>query len=179
MTLSPTDEQLLFAFREEGSRQILDELVARHLAPVYALVRQLVRNDAVSEDLTQEVFLRMIRHLETFDGTAKLSTWLHQVALNVVRTHWTKEKRRLATSALEEEPVATGGQIELEGTAEIDAAIARLSPPLRAAIVLVCVQQMDVAEAASLEGCTANTMYSRLHEARKKLREYLPAVRVS
>lgn len=177
--MSPTDEQLLFAFRQHGDRQTLDELVARHLGRVYALVRQLVRDDVVAEDLTQEVFLRMLRHLKTFDGAAKLSTWLHQVALNVVRSHWAKEKRRPATSAIDVEPLDASGSVELDATAEIDAAIARLSPPLRTAIVLVCVQQLDISEAASLEGCTTNTMYSRLHEARKKLREYLPALRSS
>jgi RNA polymerase sigma factor (sigma-70 family) len=52
----------------------------------------------------------------------------------------------------------------------ITAALAGLSPKLRAAIVLTSLQQLDVREAAGIEGCTTATMYWRIHQARKQLR---------
>jgi RNA polymerase sigma-70 factor (ECF subfamily) len=57
--------------------------------------------------------------------------------------------------------------------AAVACALARLPEKLRAAIVLVTLEQLDPAEAARIEGCTRATIYWRLHEARKRLAEWL------
>ena len=171
--MAATDEQLIEDFHASRKRELLDELVARHLRRTYSLVRQLVCRDAVAEDLTQEVFLRMVRHLPSFQARAGFATWLHQITLNVVRSHWASEKRRSRFEPLGEEPCGHGPSDVTDTNDEIEAGLARLSPPLRSAIVLVYLQQIDVNDAAKIEGCTASTIYWRLHEARKQLRDHL------
>ena len=66
-----------------------------------------------------------------------------------------------------------GPVLQAELTTEIQAALARLPPQLRAAIVLVCMQGYAAAEAASIEDCSTDTMYWRVHEARRQLKELL------
>jgi RNA polymerase sigma factor (sigma-70 family) len=63
--------------------------------------------------------------------------------------------------------------LRAELASEVDAALADLSPRLRAAIVLTSLQHMSVSEAAQVEGCTRATMYWRIHQARKLLKRRL------
>ena len=59
------------------------ELVFREYAPrIYNLARRMLGNDADAEDVTQDVFLQVIRKLDTFRGDSQLSTWLHRVTVN-------------------------------------------------------------------------------------------------
>src|SRR5579884_170916 len=63
--------------------QVLHEYAPR----VYSLVRRMLGNDADAEDVTQEVFLRVLRNLDTFRGEAAFPTWLHRVAVNAALTY--------------------------------------------------------------------------------------------
>jgi RNA polymerase sigma-70 factor (ECF subfamily) len=177
--LTPTDEQLVAAHRASDCADALEELRGRHLGRVNALVFHMVLDEALADDLTQEVFLRVVRHLGDFRGESGFSTWIARVAMNVVYSHW-RRGRNAAVEFRSEPPDAAGPNPGPARTAlcgeledEIGAAIASLSPKLRAAIVLTTIEQMEVGEAAQVEGCSAATMYWRIHEARKQLRRRL------
>jgi RNA polymerase sigma-70 factor (ECF subfamily) len=71
------------------------------------------------------------------------------------------------------ESAPEGPVFEAELDSEIRAALSELSPKLRAAIVLTSLEELNVKEAATVEGCTAATMYWRIHQARKQLRKRL------
>jgi len=71
------------------------------------------------------------------------------------------------------EPSPEDAVLEAELDAEIRKALSELSPKLRAAIVLTTTERLDVRQAARIEGCTTATMYWRIHQARKKLRQRL------
>jgi len=160
----------------EGS---LDELVSRHITKVRAIVFPMVLDDAVADDLTQEAFLRAVRGLSSFDGRSRFTTWLYRVAMNVVYSHLDRCGRSPVvfraevpeTSTGESRPERAAVQNELEQ--DIEAALAALSPKLRAAIVLTCLEGKSASEAADIERCSTATMYGRVHEARKQLRERL------
>ena len=171
-----TDLELIQAFRG-GDRVAADELVRRHLARVRNLVYQLVLNNDATDDLTQDVFARALRGLETFRGQSSVATWLHRIALNVAY-QFLRQTHRRGTSKLTESidgamAAPDARLIELEGNDRVATALGRLTPSLRAAIVLTAMQGLSAIEAAEIEECSVGTMYWRVHEARRRLRDDL------
>jgi len=146
----------------------------------------MVFDQAAADDLTQEVFMRAFSSLATFSGRSRFSTWLYRVALNTTYTFLTREKRSpvdyradLPETIQGRNPEPGDAAIHAELESAVETALGNLSPRLRAAIVLTSLQQMEVKQAAKIEGCTTATMYWRIHEARKQLRrqlqEHLPS----
>ena len=173
------DEELIAAYRDSLSSEVLDELLRRHVGRVRALLFQMVLDDGAADDLTQEVFLRVVRHLPTFDGRARFSTWLYRVAMNTCHSYLEREGR-LRIEFREELPERCGAGsgpaqavLDAELQREIETALAGLPPGLRAAIVLTAVQGLEPKEAARIENCSTATMYWRVHQARKRLAERL------
>jgi RNA polymerase sigma-70 factor (ECF subfamily) len=119
-----------------------------------------------------------LRGLGGFDGRSKFATWLARVALNTTYSFLRGRGRspvdyRAAVPEPQGLAPPDGPALEAEQHARIEAALAGLSPKLRAAVVLVDLGGTEVKEAARIEGCTAATMYWRIHEARKRLRRKL------
>ena len=174
--MSESDEQLVAAWRQSGDRGALDALARRHVATVRRMIHSMTLDDALADDLAQEVMLRALRGLPSFGGRAKFTTWLYRIAMNTVRG----ARDRLRRSPIDGRvPLPTGTACGAEAAAarleraETDGAVGRalaaLPPKLRAAIVLVTIEGLDPAAAARIEGCTRATIYWRLHEARKRL----------
>ena len=139
----------------------------------------MVMNDEVADDLTQDVFLRVVRGLERFEGRSQFSTWLFRIAMNTVRSHFAK-RTRFVQSDNELLEFTTGSTaspacavLQSELVTEIQKAMTALAPKLRAAIVLVCVEGMPSKDAAEIENCSIDTMYWRVHEARRQLKKLL------
>ena len=178
--MEPTDRELVAAVRSGGPPDRIGDLFIRHLGRVRNLMYQMTFNHADADDLTQEVFLRAARGLPDFDGRAEFATWLHRIALNCANRFLVRRARR-ATASLEEapEPVASGVErpdrqaAGAETDARIRQALERLPVKLRAAIVLTVLQDVALPEAARIERCAVPTMYWRVHEARRQLKELL------
>jgi RNA polymerase sigma-70 factor (ECF subfamily) len=175
-----TDEQLVASYRDSGQAEALEELVGRYIARIRGMTYQIVLDRPAADDLTQEVFLRVVRGLSTFNGRSKFSTWLYRLAMNTTRSYLLQRKRSPVAihpdlpetaQARHSQPECAAMEAELETA--VDAALAELSPKLRAAIVLTSLERFDVKEAARIEGCTAATMYWRIHEARRQLKKRL------
>lgn len=175
-----SDEQLIAGYRDSGQKQSLEELVDRYVGKVRAMIYPMVLDRTLADDLTQEVFLRAFRGLGGFNGQSRFSTWLFRVAMNTAHSFLVRRRRAPVSFCGELPdcpqtrsggPAATAMQQELE--AAVVAALGELPPKLRAAVALTSIEQLDVAEAARIEGCTRATMYWRIHEARKRLRRRL------
>ena len=172
-----TDHEIIERFQQSGDPLVLNELVERHLERVRRLALEMVFDEGVADDCTQEVFLRVVRGLGSFRGSAQFSTWLYRVTMNTVYSYL---KRQRPATPLEEspEPQSTGAapdeaSMQSELVHEIDTAMRDLSPKLRAAIVLTSIHHKTPQEAAEIEGCTTTTIYWRIHEARKQLKHSL------
>jgi RNA polymerase sigma-70 factor (ECF subfamily) len=144
------------------------------------MLYQMVLDSSLADDLTQEVFLRVIRGLSTFGGRAKFSTWLYRVAMNAARSFLAGRRRspvdfhpELPERAQTRNPQPECAAMVAELESAVEDALGELSPPLRGAIVLTSLQRFDVKEAARIEGCATATMYWRIHEARRQLRKRL------
>jgi DNA-directed RNA polymerase specialized sigma24 family protein len=96
--------------------------------------------------------------------------------MNTVRTYL---KRRARSRVQFHDELPEGAAVSLAAPdgaviqAEVQTALASLSPQLRAAIVLVCLQEQPASHAAEIEGCSTDTMYWRVHEARRQLKQRL------
>jgi RNA polymerase sigma-70 factor (ECF subfamily) len=174
--VSDSDEQLVAAWRQSGDRGPLETLATRHLATVRRMVHSMTLDDGMADDLVQEVFLRAYRSLSSFQGRARFTTWLYRIAMNVVQDALARRRRSPIDGRTELPhdassragvPGATVEQAEFDDA--VTRAIAALSPKLRAAAVLVMIEELDPAEAARIEGCSRATIYWRLHEAKKRL----------
>ena len=173
------DEKLLDAFIESGEIRHFDELVRRHIGKVRSMIYPMVLNDADTDDLTQEVFLRVVDNISGFRKMALFSTWLHKIAMNTTYSFLRKKSRNFIVNYADtpEQPDNSSPPASNLVAEEIDSqignALASLSPSLRSAITLITIQGMSVKEAAKVEGCLAATIYWRVHEARRILRNKL------
>lgn len=182
--MTHSDRDLIQAYVRNQCRRSLDALVARHLPRVRSLVDSMLLDTAAVDDVTQEVFLRAVRALESFREQSRFSTWLYRIAMNTVYSHLEARRRLPHPSAAAEDLDAHSAQADAPPTPpeqallheledRMESALSRLSPKFRAAIVLVCQEGLTAAEAAEIEGCTASTISWRVHEARKRLERQL------
>src|ERR671922_485211 len=99
-----------------GSREAFDELVRRYQGPIVNLAGALTAGSADAEDLAQEVFVRAWRSLAGFRGESTFRTWLHRVALNVIRSHHSRvgRLRRLLSAAARDDGNPVDGVAETD-----------------------------------------------------------------
>ena len=140
---------------------------------------QLVLDRDEADELTQEVFVSVLRNLDGFRGEAAFATWLHRIAVNTARQAARRARNRpIARNGAARDPSGESSAPEAELIRNeqrdgVQRALAKLSLPLRSAVVLTVMQGLSAGEAAEIEGCPIGTMYWRVHEARRLLRDEL------
>ena len=157
-----------------------DQIVEDHSARVYRLAYRLTGNAHDAEDLTQEVFVRVFRSLHTYTpGT--FAGWLHRITTNLFLDS-ARRKSRIRFDALPDDadnrlpsPVPTPDAAYLNQMfdADVEAALASLSPEFRAAVVLCDVEGLTYEEIADVLGLKMGTVRSRIHRGRSMLRASL------
>lgn len=178
--MDQSDIDLLQAWRIHGDRAALECLIARHIPAVHRLLTRMSGSMSTADDLTQDVFLRATRSLTAFDGNSQFATWLIRIALNVAYSHLERNADRMTQTLDDHAPPCARSSdgpvsraVSKERLERVDAALARLAPKRRAVVVLVCLEGRSVADAAAIERCPPRVIHSRLHEARKQLKELL------
>lgn len=134
-----------------------------------------------ADDLLQEVFLRVIRHLADVRSTDRPEAWLFQIARNAVRDSLRARQRRDGrTDPLESDlpappDLASDRAAEAELAPCLTAMVERLAEPYRTAITLTSIQGLSQADAARRTGVSISGMKSRVQRGRRQLREMLVA----
>ena len=177
----PDDEDALVRKARDGDRPAFDRLVALHLPQVWATVWRVLRHREDTEDVVQEVFVTAHRSLSGFRGDAKLSTWLHRIAVTRALNHLERaeEKRRRASDPIDPEaadgPVAIGTPLSALESKELMRRLADCLEQLPAAwrAVLALRESEDgsyerIAETLHVE---LGTVRSRLARARTSLKD--------
>ncbi len=156
-----------------------DELVSHHGRITNIVSSRLGRSEE-TEDVVQEVFLSAMKNLNRFRGESRLSSWLGQIAVNSCHSHWRKvsaQRKTLAgvakvvdqTALPEPETVV----MERETFCRVRQAVQALPGPYRQVVVLLYFDQIPTAEVAEALSVPAASVRSRVHRARKRLRELL------
>jgi RNA polymerase sigma factor (sigma-70 family) len=157
-----------------------DEIVDRHSDQVYRLAYRLTGNPADAEDLTQDVFVRVFRSLDTYTpGT--FAGWLHRVTTNLF-LDGARRRQRIRFDALSDEraerlhsAMAAPHEAYADRTfeADVEQALTSLPPDFRAAVVLCDIEGLSYEEIADILGAKLGTVRSRIHRGRAMLRTSL------
>jgi RNA polymerase sigma-70 factor (ECF subfamily) len=156
----------------------LDAVYREHFDFVYRMAVRLGGPSIDAEDAAQEVFLVVARKLDTFDGTSLVSTWLYGITQNVVRSMRRRYRIRHLFEREEEEkadvPIESVDRAEVREAHRIAYAILeKLAPKKREAFILAEFEGLSCEEIAKISGTRAETVWSRLHYARKEFAERL------
>jgi len=165
-----------------------DLLVARYQGRAYRLAWSLLRNAEDARDVSQDAFIRVWEAAERFRGDARFSTWFYRILVNRCLDHkrrgrwWTRLVARddgpdADVSVVERQPAPgpdAGDQVsEAQTMARLWAAVQRLSPQQRAAVILHAQEQLSVAEIADVLRVAEPTVRVHLHRAVAALRKDL------
>jgi RNA polymerase sigma-70 factor (ECF subfamily) len=171
------DEELVRACAE-GDRQAFDVLVERHQRQVYRLCYRFVGRHEDAAELAQDTFVRAFRALPKFERTAKFSTWLHRIAVNVCLNRLAVKRpahvpldERLAVPGSGE--AADEAVLREERGARVRAAIARLPTKQRATLILRVYHELPHEEIAGILGSSVGAAKANLFHALAKLKKQL------
>ena len=154
-------------------------LYERHRPLVYALCLRMTGNMSEAEDLTQEIFMKLIGKAGSFRGESRFSSWLYRFTINQVLMHFRRVTRRRETFPFltdELEPthsvtVSFGPQF-LDRIA-LEAAVAKLPSGARSVFMKFDVEGYSHEEIAHIFGFSSGNSKSQLHKARRRLRKLL------
>ena len=176
---SPEPEIEWMARVREGDMEALRLLVEKHQARIIGTISKMLGSDAESEDLAQQVFIRVWKSAPRYKPTAKFTTWLFRITRNLVfnelrrKRHFADQAEEIPepTERADKEPdqVLLGEELQLA----IQDAINRLPESQRMAIILRRYEEMPYEEIAKVMGTTVPAVKSILFRARAELRERL------
>jgi RNA polymerase sigma-70 factor (ECF subfamily) len=180
------DETLVHRTRE-GDRQAREELFHRHWGVAYRVAYRLLGHEQDALDAVQEALLKAVTHLDDFDGRSEFRTWLLRIVHNAALDAGRRRGRRSTLSlgdgdtpgsepSCDDDPA--GGLHRQDLRRSLDAALARLSPALRAAFVLFAEAGLSYKEIAAVQEIPLGTVMSRISAARQKLQAMLDLDRI-
>jgi RNA polymerase sigma-70 factor, ECF subfamily len=174
--LSEISDEALLASCGVGDSAALGALFDRHHEAIYRLISRLLQAEpAETDDLVQMTFLEAWRAAGKFSGRGSVKSFLYGIAANTVRHHFRSTRRRRTAHAAIPEPAPSHRPDETalrtQQLERLSAALDELPHDLRAAYVLCDLEDLPGVEAAQVLGCRAGTLWRRLHDARRALRD--------
>jgi RNA polymerase sigma-70 factor (ECF subfamily) len=168
-----------------GEDAAWEELIRVHTRRVYGLCYRFTGNDAQAQDLTQEVFLRLFRSLKSFRvEEGAFTTWLARLTRNLLIDHYRRTRQDRVTDSLEEQLPAVEDRVTAgsrpdaalagrETSELLQAALQKLSPDLREAVILRDLQELEYRDIAAVLNVPEGTVKSRLNRGRAELARVL------
>lgn len=191
-TAGPSDADVMLRVKA-GDQPAFDYLVQKYRRPMVSFMYRMAHNSAVAEDLAQEVFLRVYRSRESYEPSAKFTTWLYRIATNLAVNHArdTRHERRENVVHIDEANEETGLSFDLPDTnptAEerllrrermeaIRERVQALPERQRMAVVMHKYQQMDYHQIAGVlklsESATKSLLFRAYQTLRGELKEFV------
>ena len=194
---SEWDSEALMLEHGKGSEAAFAELLKRHQRPILNYIFRMVHNRHVAEELTQEVFMALVKNGQRYQPTAKFTTYLYRIASNIVSKEWARQKRRPRTFSLsrwwfgndsgdsydplehtedERANVLVAFQ-KGEISEAVNAALRHLPEHQREAFVLRRFRDLPYQEIAEITDVPVGTVKSRVVRAERALRPHLERFR--
>lgn len=189
------DEALMLE-HGRGSEKAYEELVRRHQRGVLNYTYRMVQNRQIAEELTQEVFIALVKNAGRYQPTAKFTTYLYTIASNIVSKEWARQKRRPKLFSLsswwhsddddnsnpmdrigDERSCVLTAFRRGEISEAVNAALKHLPAHQREAFVLRRFQELSYEEIADVMEVPVGTIKSRVVRAERALRPYLEKYR--
>ena len=176
-----------------GDETAFDYLVQKYRRPMLNFMYRMAHNAAVAEDLAQEVFLRVYRSRESYEASAKFTTWLYRIATNLAVNHArdTRHERPEKMVSLDEPDEDSGRSLDVadgalsaedmlvrkERLSAIRQRVQGLPERQRIAVVMHKYQQMDYREIAEVlklsESATKSLLFRAYETLREQLKEFI------
>ncbi len=168
------EERDLIARAKSGDRDAMGELYERHARRVYTVVRRLVGDDHLAEDLSQEAWVRAFEKLHLFRGDSAFGTWIYRLATNVALNRLRRSSKRKTVEAAAELPQIVRAPDDVVVSRRVlSLALDKLPPGYRRVLVLHDVEGWTHEEIARCLNCSAGTSKSQLHKARARMRDLI------
>lgn len=176
------DVELMLRVRD-GDTTCFALLLERHRGPVVNFLYRMVLNQAVAEELAQDVFLRVYRSRASYEPTAKFTTWLFRIATHLALNYIRDGKSEKGTGSLDED-VGDGLSIQVPDQSatveqrmireaklqEVRSAIEQLPAKQKAAVLMHKYQEMEYSQIAGVLSCSESAVKSLLFRAYETLR---------
>lgn len=161
------------------AREAFGEAIRAYTEPLYWQIRRLVDNHDDANDLLQNTFMKAWQSLENFRGDARLSTWLHKIAINESLTFLEREKRR-QTFSLDDPESSASARIEADTMIDGDAlalklrkAVAMLPEKQRLVFNMRYFDEMKYEDISEIVGTSVGALKASYHHAVKKIEDFL------
>lgn len=188
-TCAESDDLRLVEALREGVQDAYEELLTRFQQPVYALAFRLLNDPSEAGDVVQEVFLKVFRNIGSFRGQSTLKTWIYRITVNEAHNarRWFFRHRRREVE-LDTDPDESRHwkeaipdrhrspyeeAVDREQLRMIEAALEKINPIFREAVVLRDITDLSYEEIAEVLGVSLGTVKSRILRGREALREEL------
>ena len=170
------DEDLMLQVRE-GTGEMLGELFDRYQTPLFNFYAKMTGDRAMSEDLVQEVFLRILKYRQSYRPGTQFRSWLYQIARNA-RTDFYKKHRPEPAEAAKADvaPAAQEGAQQSQHEELLHRALMQLPEEKREILLLSRFQELKYEEIARLLGCETGAVKVRVHRALQELRQIFQAL---
>jgi RNA polymerase sigma-70 factor, ECF subfamily len=159
---------------QRGDVDAYNLLVSRWEKRVFNYLLRLVRNREDALDLCQDVLLKVYQNLRKLEDPARFAPWMYRIAHNEAYSLLRKKKPEDDLDAIPQD--LGGGMLPVETALAVDAALRRLSPDQREAVVLKIYQGFKFEEMAEILECPLSTVKSRLYTALDLLKDTLAPV---
>lgn len=179
------DAELMLRVRD-GDSASFALLLERHRAPVIHFLYRMVQNQAIAEELAQEVFLRVYRSRESYEPTAKFTTWLFRIATHLALNQIRDRRHEKGAESLDEDtregisrqlpdrlPNIEQDMLRQARLNEVRLAIEALPAKQKAAVLMHKYQEMEYSQIAGVLGCSESAVKSLLFRAYETLRSRL------
>lgn len=183
----------LVGLANEGDAAAFRAIMQRHNSRLYRIARGILGNESDAEDAVQEAYVRAFSHLAEFRGDAKLSTWLTRIVMNEALGRLRRRRPTVELTVLDsihenegariipfpladaaaENPERSAARREIRHL--IERAVDELPKPFRVVFVMRAIEEMSVEETAAYLNLRPETVKTRLHRARRLLRQALDA----
>ncbi|WP_407908970.1 RNA polymerase sigma factor [Lysobacter claricitrinus] len=175
-----TDDELMRAWCA-GDVRAFEQIYARHKGPLYRFILRQLRDPALTDEIFQDVWQRVIAARESWRPDAAFSTWLYRIAHNRLGDHWRAAKHRPAAPADAEARIEALADPEspertlsdFEQRRRLRMALDELPPEQREVVLLRLEQELTLEEIGEITGAGRETVKSRLRYAMDKLRTRL------
>jgi len=184
-TPAPQEIDALIERCLEGDQAAWEAIVHLHWRKVFNIAYKFVGRHDEAEDLTQDVFLKLFKSLRTFDRRANFSTWLISVSRNLCIDHYRSVRREHEVVTHDVDVVARPSSIDSpylmlerrDRVALLRAALDRLAPSLRTAVMLRDIQELSYHEIATRLDVPEGTVKSRINRGRTELARQVARLR--
>ena len=164
---------------QKGNQQAIEFIIAEIHRPIYSYIYRMVNNREDAEDLTQDTFIKIFRHIDRYDVERNFSTWVFTIASRTV-FDWLRKKRVHKVLNIIDDPdnpfetsVVDKTYKRIEGKFDVDNALKQLDPKYRSVVLLFYWKQFSYIEISNSLKIPVNTVKTYLNRAKVKLKKLL------